>query len=216
MPTEFYMITGVPGSGKDTVLAQLDWFFNDMGKDFDGRFDVVSFSGMLKEQLGDIPRDQIRYALPTAEDQLPYQRNVYRQVLSMEKGVLLNMHGAVYIPPIDGWAPACPAEVHADILANCEVVGIALIEPESVEAHTKQCSASPERRRDDFPDFKISMQKEREYTLSCAKALGCRHIIIENAYVSPKERDEGEVPGMDAAGELFSFIEAYSMANVNF
>lgn len=209
MEKQLYMIHGASGAGKSTVLATLKTVFDESGVDFNSRFDVLSFSGIMRDVLEEPDPDQIRYKLRDPEAALDCQKQVFSQVFSQKKNVILDMHGVLYYPLTRRWGPGCPKETHADIRSHYDVVGIAVIEPETAKTHSIQCSLDPSRRRDDFPDSEIFIEKEREYSSIAAASLDCRYTVIKNTYVKP---GSDEMPGEDAAIELYRFIQLPDLA----
>jgi len=192
------LVNGISGAGKDTVIGKLSGSFADVGLDFHERWKVISFSGKLLEYLPVNDRDEIKNVIMSNEDIVAYHKKVFDDIFSMDaKRIIVNTHGVTWSPKTQQWITGFSPKLRKDY----RIGGIALIEPEDIDAYVAQCENDASRNRNGFPDPGLFIEEERNRSKACAREMGCRYRMILNPHGCPEE----------AARELYSFIEASSM-----
>ncbi len=178
------LITGVPGSGKSTIVSE----FLKLQKDFE----IINFGDVMISFKKGIQRDDLRRKIPQEEYrglQLRAAKEI--QKLSRQKNLLIDTHLALNHPY--GYTSGAPKEALLEL--NPDLIIIVEAMPKDIE---KRRSKDP-RNRDKETKYQIELHQQLNRAMSMAVAMftNCAVKII----YSPQGKAQ------DAAKELQKALE---------
>lgn len=180
------ILTGVPGSGKTTVIEAVIKAYPELA--------VANYGDMILQEASyqNIDRDTLR-KMPISEQQRIGLKVAKRIRELPHKLILVDTHACVKTPL--GYFPGLPEEV----LRTLQPKAVAMIEcPPSVIFQRRQNDKSRKRDNESLESIEYHQQISRSFLIACATIAGAVYVPIHN-HGHP----------LEAAKQLLAVVEAY-------